>query len=148
MRVKNEGDTDEDQPAIKVGDYVEWESNGILQFECKRIRSFSDDGTFAFVEGSNTGLRVSELKQVDAPKVHPLKHDLPPFRAEVRSRGNQTTKQDVFSLTEGEVILRWPTPLSQESIDDLKDWLKIVERKIARSVVDDSADSLKVWEKL
>jgi len=42
-------------------------------------------------------------------------------------------RQDVFSLTEGEVILRWPTPLSADSIADLKDWLKIVERKIARS---------------
>ena len=42
-------------------------------------------------------------------------------------------RQDVFSLTEGEVILRWPTPLSADSIVDLKDRLKIVERKITRS---------------
>ncbi len=43
-------------------------------------------------------------------------------------------KQDVFSLAEGEAILRWPTPLIADSIQDLKDWLKIVERKIARPI--------------
>src|SRR6185437_7638049 len=36
-----------------------------------------------------------------------------------------TMRQDVFSLTEGQVVLSWPTPLSKESVDDLKDWLKI-----------------------
>ena len=39
-------------------------------------------------------------------------------------------RQDVFSLTEGDVVLIWPTPLSTESIQLVKDWLKIVERKI------------------
>ncbi len=43
-------------------------------------------------------------------------------------------RQDVFSLAEGEVVLSWPTPLSQDSIKDLEGWLAIVKRKIARSV--------------
>jgi hypothetical protein len=48
-------------------------------------------------------------------------------------KGSENMREDVFSLSEGEVVLRWPTPLSAESIQDLKDWLKIVERKISRS---------------
>ena len=51
-------------------------------------------------------------------------------------------RQDIFSLAEGTVSIQWPTPLSAESIEDLKDWLKIVERKIARSVAS-AEDQLK-----
>ncbi len=44
-----------------------------------------------------------------------------------------TMQEDVFSISEGRVVIQWPAPLSAESIADLKDWLKIVERKITRS---------------
>jgi len=43
-------------------------------------------------------------------------------------------QEDVFSLSEGRASFQWPTPLSKDSIEDLKDWLKILERKISRSV--------------
>jgi hypothetical protein len=46
---------------------------------------------------------------------------------------NSTMREDVFSLTEGKVVFQWPTPLSADSIADLKDWLEILQRKIARS---------------
>jgi len=42
-------------------------------------------------------------------------------------------RQDVFSLTEGEAVIRWPTPLSADSIADLDEWLDLVKRKIKRS---------------
>jgi hypothetical protein len=42
-------------------------------------------------------------------------------------------RQDVFSITEGDVVLSWPASLSLESIEEIKDWLKIAERKITRS---------------
>lgn len=43
-------------------------------------------------------------------------------------------RQDIFSLDNGgEVTISWPVPLTQDMVTDIKDWLKIVERKIARS---------------
>lgn len=45
-------------------------------------------------------------------------------------------RQDVCSLAEGEVSIRWPMSLSQESYDDLTDWLDVMKRKIGRSVTD------------
>jgi hypothetical protein len=42
-------------------------------------------------------------------------------------------REDVFSLSEGVVTFQWPVPLSEDSIQDLKDWFKILERKISRS---------------
>ena len=43
-------------------------------------------------------------------------------------------KEDVFSLTEGDVVLQWPELLSQESFEDLKVWAGIVLRKIEREI--------------
>jgi len=40
----------------------------------------------------------------------------------------------VVPLSDGsKAVFQWPSSLSKEDIDDLKDSLKIVERKIARS---------------
>ena len=117
----------------QTGDYVQWESGGVLQFkEPKRVREISADGKFAFVDGSLTGLPLGELSHEKVPQGTP--NQQPP---------NKQMKEDVFSLSEGRVVIQWPTPLSAESIQDLKDWLKIVERKIARSVVreEDPQDS-------
>lgn len=47
-------------------------------------------------------------------------------------------KEDVFSLTEGDVVLQWPEQLSAESYRDLEDWAQIILRKIKRSVPADN----------
>jgi len=44
----------------------------------------------------------------------------------------------VVPLSDGsKAVFQWPHSLSKEDIDDLKDSLKIVERKIARSARED-----------
>jgi hypothetical protein len=43
-------------------------------------------------------------------------------------------RQDLFSLPEGTVTVSWPASISQESFQDIADWLTILERKIKRSV--------------
>ena len=131
------GDGDKDK--IKIGDYVQWESGGGIQFEAKRITGFSDDGTYAFVEGSKTGLPIEELSKVQAPNqgsekeklVQPIKH-LPP-RAGMNN--------DTFTLDEGQVILQWPAKMSPESYEDFKSWLDLVARKAKRTVEKSSAST-------
>jgi hypothetical protein len=110
----------------KVGDHVQWAPHGVLQFrDPKRVTGVSHDGAYAFVEGNGTGLPVGELTLQAKPKG--TESQIAPLPE------NHAMRQDVFSLTEGTVTIQWPTQLSAESIQDLKDWLKIVERKIARS---------------
>jgi hypothetical protein len=121
----------------KVGDFVQWESAGILQFpQPKVVTGISSDGAFAFVEGSPTGLPIYELTKEEGASV-PLHFSYklpdPPSKTNVQ--------EDVFSIAEGRVVIQWPSPLSAESIQDLKDWLKIVERKIARSTQSSEAQT-------
>jgi len=88
------------------------------------------------VESYNTGLPISEVIPADPPPGEIPQVPLAPLRMPEAGRGTGEAarmRQDVFSLAEGEVVMRWPTPLSQDSIDEIKDWLKIVERKISRS---------------
>ncbi len=137
----------------KKGDYVQWESQGVLQFiEPRRVREISDDGLWAFVEGSNTGAPVKELTVVDPPKSAPpappapsaLLASIPP-RPRTFVEAQETTgigtvnlpgtpQSDTFTLPEGIVTIQWPATLSAESYQDLGDWLNLVKRKIGRSV--------------
>lgn len=61
----------------QIGDLVQWDSNGALQFEQpRRVRQISTDGNWIAVEGSETGLPMSEViveqkasrPAADAPK--------------------------------------------------------------------------------
>lgn len=46
----------------RVGDLVQWESQGVLQFpKPLRVRMVSDDGQWVAVEGSRTGIPMSEV---------------------------------------------------------------------------------------
>jgi hypothetical protein len=43
-------------------------------------------------------------------------------------------RQEVFALAEGDVTIQWPEQLSPDSFQDFTDWLKLLERRIKRSV--------------
>jgi hypothetical protein len=49
-------------PKVKLGDRVQWTSGGVDQFATPRkITRLSEDGEWAFVEGSDTGIPIAEL---------------------------------------------------------------------------------------
>jgi len=138
---------DDDEPStIRVGDFVSWESNGVLQFEAKRV-AWVKDG-YAGVEGSSTGLPLAELEVVQAPQ-SPIVPAPPPMertQAAMPPIGAPPQKgvgmrQEVFVLTEGDVTIQWPERLSADSFDDFSDWLKILERKIKRGVIQSTPSS-------
>jgi len=57
----------------RVGDFVQWELHGVLQLETPlRVRFVSDDGEWVAVEGSRTGIPMSEVMvETPAPKHKP-----------------------------------------------------------------------------
>lgn len=44
-------------------------------------------------------------------------------------------RQEIFTVAEGDVTIQWPERLSADSLEDFKDWLHILERKITRSAL-------------
>ncbi|KAA5804019.1 hypothetical protein F1654_09570 [Alkalicaulis satelles] len=62
----------------KVGDYVQWDSGGALQFEKpRRIRWVSDDEAWLAVEGSDTGIPMTEVS-IEKPPAPPSGVRVPP----------------------------------------------------------------------
>ena len=52
----------------KVGDFVQWESQGALQFtKPMRVRLVTDDGQWLAVEGSETGIPMNQVIVEEAP---------------------------------------------------------------------------------
>lgn len=128
----SESRTPEDtKTLVKIGDYIQWEPNGIMQFrDLKRVNDIREG--FVFVDGNLTGIPINEVKVGEAPTNPPKFNPVTPIRVTPNHGGN-AVRQDVFSVTEGEVVLSWPAQLSLDSIQEIKDWLKIAERKIVRS---------------
>jgi hypothetical protein len=53
---------------IEVGDFVQWESAGVAQFPVPLpVTGFSPDFDYVFVDGQKCGLRIEEVRKVDAP---------------------------------------------------------------------------------
>lgn len=119
---------------VKIGDYVQWETNGILRFpKATKVTGFSDDGQFVMVEGQNGAAPINEIIPAEPPADQ--SHMVPLSSLLRATQGPQgvTMRQDVFSLPEGAAVINWPTPLSEDSISDLQEWLEILKRKISRS---------------
>lgn len=63
----NNGDNTDPLNQPKVGDFVQWTSQGAAQFqEPKKLAGVSDDGEYAFVEGERGGIPMSQLS-VETP---------------------------------------------------------------------------------
>jgi hypothetical protein len=136
----NEKGKDESDTGFKVGDYVQWESRGELRMpKAMRIAAFFDDGKFATVEGSTSPVPVAELISAEAPEEESdsqkqLPKVFPVAMKNVQS-GGTTMLQETFSLPDGtSVSIQWPAAFTPEAFEDFSDWLKIVQRKIGRTV--------------
>lgn len=53
----------------------------------------------------------------------------------------QGMKQEISTLDEGDVTITWPAVLSEESYQDLVDWMELLKRKIHRSTISNQSKS-------
>ena len=121
---------------IKVGDYVQWESSGVIQFaDPRQVTGLSEDGVYAFVAGTSSGVPVKELSQMQQPQTAPA---MPPAAASSLLpplvKLTAGSRQDTFSLDEGNVVLQWPDKMSPDSFADFEAWMQLQLRKIKRGI--------------
>ena len=68
---ENDNDDGEGERTAEIGDFVQWASEGIAQFDKPReVLGLSEDGEYAFVEGTKTGIPMSQLT-VETPELSP-----------------------------------------------------------------------------
>ena len=120
-----------DDDTIRVGDEVQWESNGQLMFvEPRHVTAVSDDGEYVYVEGSVTPLPLAEVTAIVPTQTAVV----PAQTSAVTDITMTTIRQDTFTLKEGEVSIRYPSNLSAESFADMTEWLILEHRKIRRFI--------------
>lgn len=153
--VKEPDDKPDDLPGVKddascqfsVGDHVNWESGGQMQWRepwlVSQVREYENGEKYLKVEGIgeyrgqsgwiplNQAISVEDAgddktQQRDAlPPLPP-----PPGRQQMKLSEGMTEEKN--SLDEGEAILIWPKDLSPESVSDLEYWLNGILRKAKR----------------
>lgn len=139
--VKNNGDkTEGESPYVaQVGDWVQWEHNGTLGFpEPKRIKGISPDGNWAYVDGQHGAVPRHELLRESPPAnpLNPLNPPDPNSAQRIQSPPKTHMQEFVVPLSDGnKAVFQYPSVLTKEDVEDLKDSLKMLERKISRPTI-------------
>ncbi len=127
---------------LQVGSIVQWTSAGVDQFNPPRkILAFSEDREWAFVEGSQMGIPVSQLTVTELSTETAAKKTItPPANPHYRTPKKEDdaaaevpgmVREETY-LDEGPVRLSWPEDLSADSVDDFEYWVKGLIRKAKR----------------
>ncbi|HTM54488.1 MAG TPA: hypothetical protein VL175_10695 [Pirellulales bacterium] len=131
-------DPEPSQREVRVGSFVQWTSQGVDRFP-KPLPVVGVDGDWAFLEGSPTGVPMSELAVVDVP--NPETNLNPPTNPFYRPIGDEEPKAGAalerMTLDEGPVKLEWPSELSPESVAEFEYWLAgLVKRAKRKAGID------------
>lgn len=119
-----------------VGDFIQWESGGALQFERpRRVRWVSDDGAWLAVEGSDTGIPMSEAiiettAKRAAPPVPPPSQTQPTETAQALAG----QRKAVFPVSEGDVTFVFPEGLTVDGLEELEMYLEVFLKKEKRKL--------------
>jgi len=116
-------------------------SDAQLRFFLRGERAFTDKGADDFIAQFRATLAFAKLpgddKLDDEPEGESKKpHRESPGGALEPSPRAETPgmNQDVFTLESGKVVLQYPTHLSGPEFEDLKSWLGLIQKRIARGV--------------
>jgi hypothetical protein len=119
----------------QIGDFVQWESGGALQFETpRRIRWVSDDLSHVAVDRSDTGIAMSEVFVVTAPAGRAQPPQSPPPSASLANTPAKDGKRTaIFPVSEGDVTFIFPEDMSVEGIEELEAYLAVFLKKEKRN---------------
>jgi hypothetical protein len=131
---------------FKIGEYVQWESQGMLRMPAARkLTHYSPGGDFAFVEGALTGIPAAELIAAEPPEPEPAEQFTPPnifIPAILKpgAPGGAKMQTETFALPEGVTgQLQWPSTMSAEAYEDFVYQLEGLKRRVSRAVRKDTS---------
>lgn len=121
--------------SASVGDFIQWESQGVLQFETpRRVRWISDDGTHLAVEGSDTGIPMSQAILETAPAATARMQIPPPSNnLQTQEATKEGQRKAVFPVSEGDVTFVFPEGMTLDGIEELEAYLAVFLKKEKRN---------------
>jgi hypothetical protein len=137
VKAENESRNAEKPSKIKPGDFIQWESGGVLQFVQPRpVSHISEDGRFVFVEGNHTGLPIGEVGVVEAPAspaAFAKPAGTPPAAQTLMPQSG--FKQDVYNFADGDgqVILQYPDGITPDKFEEFEQWIALEINKIRKA---------------
>lgn len=137
---KNDDSKEESGNSFRPGDYVQWESQGILKMPAaKKLTHYEDSprGRYAFVEGDRTGIPANELiaaePSEDDEQVKPQHTFIPVLNP--AKQGAAKMQTETFALPEGVTgQLQWPVTMSADAFEDFVYQLEGLKRRVGRAV--------------
>jgi hypothetical protein len=117
---KDNADLSQKSPKnAKVGDFVRWESGGVVQFDSRKVDWVSEDGTHLRVFGSPTGIPMDQIEKVPPPAaaVVATPKERPKSEAETEGKLNATAYVENGRL-------KLTADVGLEEIDDLRQMLE------------------------
>lgn len=122
----------------RVGDLIDFEAGGsLVNPEPMRVRAVSPDQAWVFVEGSETGLPMEQVIVRDRPAATPGPTP-PTLPLGASGTANQDEappegyRTEQFDTDEGLIKISWPSNLSLQSVEDMKEWLALLQKRIER----------------
>ncbi len=109
----------------KVGDLIQWESNGTLQFpKPQRVRLISEDGNWVAVDGSQTGIPMSEVivERPAAEQPQPPRFPFPETKDEVFG----TAGTDLRFKVGKNIVIKVSSP-SELGADEINRLVKLLQ---------------------
>lgn len=160
---EKEEKTDKIVDKFSVGDYIQWEIGGQIQWRTPwmiaEIQKHSDGNKYCRVTGTGSDLGkegwipMDQAIAADSPNIGATSSGVlfPPPKS---SEGGDSfrnipppkdgMREDKASLDEGEVILHWPETLSADSVTDFEYWVKgIIKRAKRRAGISDTETTQK-----
>jgi len=134
---KEESQEENSTTTPNLGDYVQWESQGVLKMPAaKKLIKFSDDGRYAFVEGYFSGIPTDQLIAAEPPEMPSTEDQKPPAGSTIQVvRGGVKMLTDTMTLGDGITIqLQWPSTISQDTFDDFSEQLEFFKKRVHRAI--------------
>lgn len=139
-REPQNGESEKLPPDIKVGDKIQWSSQGVDQFPNGAIvLGFSDDNQWVFTNQGKSGIPVKEITVMEASLTQSPPAIPQHLLTAMASHSSQQATSDievkkgsrkaVFPVDEGDVTLIFPENMSADGLAELGQYLNIFLKK-------------------
>jgi hypothetical protein len=123
---------DKERPDVKLGDRIQWTSNGVDQFRDGGIvLGFTEDGSWAYTDQGTSGVPINEVTVMESTAALKTPPEMPPHLLAALDRSREKdierpgSRKAIFPISDGDVTLTFPEGITDAGLKRLKRYLEI-----------------------